>query len=243
MAEIPPGRAPAVTTSKRSQVRSGTPRAGLRAVVLASVALLGGVATAQAAGTGGLGTGGGGGSTGSGDGSGSATTASGCSDTELGRRTLEFGDCGVDVQTLNWILRAKDFGAPLVDQFESSTESAVADFQRDADLGATGVADRATTASLARAMPKQRATWYGPGFFGNETACGKTLSRATTGVAHRSLPCGTKVVIRYHGRYVRTTVIDRGPYANGAKWDLTEATAEALRLGATDDIRVAKLVR
>ncbi|MGH2985366.1 MAG: septal ring lytic transglycosylase RlpA family protein [Solirubrobacterales bacterium] len=88
---------------------------------------------------------------------------------------------------------------------------------------------------------RQRATWYGPGFWGNETACGKTLKRETMGVAHKTLPCGSQVVFRYGGRYVRTRVIDRGPYANGAKWDLTQATAEALRFEYTDDIRVAKL--
>ena len=88
---------------------------------------------------------------------------------------------------------------------------------------------------------RQRATWYGPGFFGNQTACGKTLARRTTGVAHRTLPCGSKVVIAYEGRYVRTKVIDRGPFANGAKWDLTQATARALEFEYTDHIRVAKL--
>jgi rare lipoprotein A (peptidoglycan hydrolase) len=88
---------------------------------------------------------------------------------------------------------------------------------------------------------RQRATWYGPGFWGNQTACGKKLKRLTMGVAHKKLPCGTQVAIRYKGRYVRTTVIDRGPYANGAKWDLTGATAEALRFEYTDDISVARL--
>jgi rare lipoprotein A (peptidoglycan hydrolase) len=88
---------------------------------------------------------------------------------------------------------------------------------------------------------RQRATWYGPGFFGNQTACGKTLTRRTTGVAHRTLPCGSNVVLAYKGRYVRTKVIDRGPFANGAKWDLAHATARALEFEYTDDIRVAKL--
>ena len=88
---------------------------------------------------------------------------------------------------------------------------------------------------------RQLATWYGPGFFGNQTACGKPLTRRTTGVAHRTLPCGSKVVLAYEGRYVRTKVIDRGPFANGAKWDLTQATARALEFEYTDDIRVAKL--
>ena len=45
----------------------------------------------------------------------------------------------------------------------------------------------------------------------------------------------------YEGRYVRTKVIDRGPFANGAKWDLTQATARALEFEYTDHIRVAKL--
>ena len=87
----------------------------------------------------------------------------------------------------------------------------------------------------------QRATWYGPGFFGNETACGQTLTRATVGVAHRTLPCGTRIVVRYEGTALRTRVIDRGPFANGAKWDLTQAAAKRLGFEYTDDIEVARL--
>ena len=51
-------------------------------------------------------------------------------------------------------------------------------------------------------------------------------------------------MLRYKGRFVRTKVIDRGPFANGAKWDLTQATAED-RLGfeSTGDVRVAKLAK
>jgi rare lipoprotein A (peptidoglycan hydrolase) len=88
---------------------------------------------------------------------------------------------------------------------------------------------------------RERATWYGPGFFGNRTACGKTLTRTTMGVAHKRMRCGSKVLLRYKGRYVRTRVIDRGPYAHGAKWDLTQATARALDFEYTDDVSVAKL--
>ena len=41
---------------------------------------------------------------------------------------------------------------------------------------------------------------------------------------------------------MRTTVIDRGPFANGAKWDLTQAAAEAAALrGPPTTVRVAKL--
>jgi peptidoglycan lytic transglycosylase len=72
------------------------------------------------------------------------------------------------------------------------------------------------------------ATIYGPGFWGSRTACGQTLTRRTLGVANRTLPCGTKVAILYHGRTITVPVIDRGPYANHADWDLTVAAAKAL---------------
>ncbi len=166
----------------------------------------------------------------------------GCLNTQLGKRDLKVGDCGVDVETLNWILTAKDFGTPeLTTEFEAPTATAVSQFQTTANLRSTGIFDSTTAAALFRSMPAQLATWYGPGFFGNQTACGQTLTPRTTGVAHKTLPCGSKVVVRYKGRFVRTTVIDRGPFANGAAWDLTQATARALNFTATDTIRVAKL--
>jgi rare lipoprotein A (peptidoglycan hydrolase) len=72
------------------------------------------------------------------------------------------------------------------------------------------------------------ATWYGPGLYGNNTACGQVLRPSTLGVAHRSLPCGTAVKFVYRGRQIVTRVIDRGPYSYGNDWDLTLAVAEAL---------------
>ena len=72
------------------------------------------------------------------------------------------------------------------------------------------------------------ATWYGPGLYGNHTACGGLLTPRTIGVAHRNLPCGTTVKFVYRGRSIVTQVIDRGPYSRGNAWDLTLATAEAL---------------
>ena len=84
--------------------------------------------------------------------------------------------------------------------------------------------------------PTSRATLYGPGFYGRRTACGGHLQRSTIGVANRSLPCGTKVSILYDGRTLTVPVIDRGPYANGASWDLTMATAQALGIQGTEQI-------
>jgi hypothetical protein len=75
-----------------------------------------------------------------------------------------------------------------------------------------------------------RASWYGPGFYGNTTACGITLAAETVGVAHRTLPCGTQVELRLGGRSVVVPVIDRGPFANGASFDLTKPVADVLGL-------------
>ena len=47
-----------------------------------------------------------------------------------------------------------------------------------------------------------QASYYGPGLYGNSTACGRTLTPSTLGVANKSLPCGTKVTFRYRGRTV-----------------------------------------
>jgi rare lipoprotein A (peptidoglycan hydrolase) len=66
-------------------------------------------------------------------------------------------------------------------------------------------------------------SWYGPGFYGKRTACGQTMSQALVGVAHRTLPCGTKVTFKNpaNGRIVTAPVVDRGPYVSGRQWDLT----------------------
>ena len=80
------------------------------------------------------------------------------------------------------------------------------------------------------------ATFYGPGFYGHKTACGQTLRRNTLGIASRTLPCGTKVSVLYRGHAISVPVIDRGPFANHAQWDLTEATAKALGMTGTTTI-------
>ncbi len=72
------------------------------------------------------------------------------------------------------------------------------------------------------------ASYYGPGLYGNGVACGGTLTPGTLGVANKTLPCGTMVKLRYHGRSIRVPVIDRGPYVAGREYDLTEATRNRL---------------
>ncbi len=86
-------------------------------------------------------------------------------------------------------------------------------------------------------------TWYGPGFYGNRTACGQRLTTTTLGVAHRTLPCGTKVALRANGTSIVVPVIDRGPYAEGVTYDLTSATAEHLGVTHTAQIGAAVVSR
>ena len=73
-------------------------------------------------------------------------------------------------------------------------------------------------------------SWYGPGFYGNGTACGQTYSRTILGVAHKTLPCGTRVTLRNpkNGKSITVKVIDRGPYVAGRMWDLSYATCTYL---------------
>ena len=85
------------------------------------------------------------------------------------------------------------------------------------------------------------ATWYGPGFYGNTTACGFEMTRSLVGVAHKTLPCGTQVAITYEGRSMVVPVVDRGPFANGASWDLTYALAQAIGFTHTDEIGAVRL--
>jgi rare lipoprotein A (peptidoglycan hydrolase) len=109
-----------------------------------------------------------------------------------------------------------------------------------------GSAPRASTASPTVTVTIYRqsvATQYGPGFWGHRTACGQVLRPRTLGVANRTLRCGTAVAIYYRGRTITVPVIDRGPYANGADWDLTAATARALGIGGTATIGAVSLPR
>lgn len=83
------------------------------------------------------------------------------------------------------------------------------------------------------------ATWYGPGLYGGQTACGQVLRPDTVGVAHRNLPCGTTVKFSYEGRQIVTTVIDRGPFSKGNAWDLTNGARQLLGFNGSGPIRYA----
>lgn len=157
----------------------------------------------------------------------------------FGSRVLREGMVGEDVKVLNAIVRGKTKSkrVRISEVFHAQTSGAVRRFQADNSLRPTGVVDRRTAQALAGSMRRAKTTWYGPGFYGNRTACGQTLTYGTVGVAHRRLPCGTKVTFRLGGRSLVTEVIDRGPFVRGIMWDLTGAAARSLGFSGSGPIR------
>lgn len=85
-----------------------------------------------------------------------------------------------------------------------------------------------------------QASWYGPGLYGNRTACGQTLTPSIRGVAHKTFPCGTKLTLRYGNRSVNVQVIDRGPYVGDREFDLTSATRNDLGFPGTGRILTSR---
>ncbi len=73
-------------------------------------------------------------------------------------------------------------------------------------------------------------SWYGPGFEGAPTANGDVYRPGERTAAHRSLPFGTELLVRYGGRETVVKVTDRGPYVGGRSLDLSQAAAEEIGL-------------
>lgn len=120
----------------------------------------------------------------------------------------------------------------------------------DGQFQIRGVVAGASTASDASSSSAPRtvvvykpavATWYGPGFYGKRTACGQRLTRTLVGVANRRLPCGTEVQVAYRRHTLVAPVVDRGPFAHHAQWDLTAAAAKQIGMTVTSRIGAAPL--
>ncbi|MDD5322279.1 MAG: septal ring lytic transglycosylase RlpA family protein [Methylococcales bacterium] len=74
------------------------------------------------------------------------------------------------------------------------------------------------------------ASWYGPGFQGQETANGENFNQKEMTAAHPSLPMGTKAKVTNleNGKKVEVRINDRGPYAENRVIDLSSAAANKL---------------
>ena len=74
------------------------------------------------------------------------------------------------------------------------------------------------------------ASWYGPGFQGQETANGETFDQKEMTAAHPSLPMGTKAKVTNleNGKKVDVRINDRGPFTDNRVIDLSSAAAKKL---------------
>lgn len=76
------------------------------------------------------------------------------------------------------------------------------------------------------------ASYYGPGFHGEQTASGEIFDQTAMVAAHRTLPLGTRVRVTNleNGRSVVLRVIDRGPYGrNHRKGTIIDVSKGAAR--------------
>lgn len=73
-------------------------------------------------------------------------------------------------------------------------------------------------------------SWYGPGFNGKLTACGKKFDMNQLVCAHKTLPFYTKVLVENpkNGKSTTIDVYDRGPFVGDRIIDLSREAARRL---------------
>lgn len=76
------------------------------------------------------------------------------------------------------------------------------------------------------------ASWYGGKFHGRRTASGTRYDMHSMTCAHKTLPFGTKLLVKNpsNGKTCQVTVTDRGPYYGKRVIDLSKAAADRLEL-------------
>lgn len=85
-----------------------------------------------------------------------------------------------------------------------------------------------------------RASWYGPDFHGNSTASGEVYDMNDLTAAHRTLPLGSRALVRNleNGRRVVVKINDRGPYHPNRVLDLSYGAAHELGIVRPGTARV-----
>ena len=88
------------------------------------------------------------------------------------------------------------------------------------------------------------ASWYGPGFDGNETANGEIYDQEDLTAAHRTLPLPSMVRVTNleNGRSLRLRVNDRGPFSRGRIIDVSRRAAELLGFETQGTARVRVVI-
>ena len=77
----------------------------------------------------------------------------------------------------------------------------------------------------------------GDGLCGHRTASGASFNCSAMTAAHRTLPFGTRVRVRYKGCVI-VTINDRGPWVRHRDIDLSPAAARAIGLFRTSTVQM-----
>lgn len=84
---------------------------------------------------------------------------------------------------------------------------------------------------LKLSASEMKTTWYGEHWQGKTMANGRPFNRHDFTAAHRTLPMGTKLMLRHGTKSVVVRVTDRGPAAwTGNDLDITERAALQLNM-------------
>ena len=162
----------------------------------------------------------------------------------VGHKVKVKGDVTTEDAKRVWIQRRKGGRWTTVDRARPDADGRFRASFRSRRLGRMKVrvvgGGRVSAARRTIVYHRVPASYYGPGLYGNRLACGGRLHRGTIGVANKTLPCGTRVHLRYHGRHVVAPVIDRGPYAGNRVYDLTEATKDRLHFPSTGRVAASR---
>lgn len=84
------------------------------------------------------------------------------------------------------------------------------------------------------------ASWYGHPYHGRATTSGEIYDMEKLTAAHRTLPFGTRVLVRNlsNGREAEVRIIDRGPFAEDRVIDLSRAAARKIAMIGPGTVRV-----
>lgn len=98
------------------------------------------------------------------------------------------------------------------------------------DINGSAKAPRIAPAAASGIVQYGVATWYGPGFEGQITACGHLYDSSGFTAASNTLPCGSTITVtnQENGRSVRVTVTDRGAFQYPNIADLSIAAFRTL---------------
>jgi rare lipoprotein A len=109
----------------------------------------------------------------------------------------------------------------------------------------SGFPERSDASSQASFVQTGVASWYGPGFHGQQTASGEIYDMYALTAAHKRLPFHSKVRVTNldNGKAVVVRINDRGPFRKQRIIDLSLTAARELEMVApgTAKVRVEKV--